>query len=119
MPAENLEIRTAGIPEGDLVQLSGALTQETMHPLQVLIREQSKAPWLVLDMTDLEYMDSAGLGLLVNAHVSTTKNSRKLLLVGVPERVDHLLEITKVSGLFLRVETLNQAQEIVERAGEA
>jgi len=119
MREENLQIRTAATEEGDLVQLIGALTLETMFPLQALIRQQAKAPWLVLDMTDVEYVDSAGLGLLVNAHVSTIKNSRKLLLVGVPERVQNLLQITHVDELFIRAATLDEAQQIMLRASEA
>ena len=45
-------------------------------------------------------MDSAGLGVLTNSYVSHQKNGRKLLLVGVNERVQTLFKVTRLDKLF-------------------
>ncbi len=54
-------------------------------------------PKLVLDFSGVSYIDSAGIGALVGAHVSHSKDGRSLALVGVSERV---LKVTRVDSFF-------------------
>ena len=50
---------------------------------------------LILDFSETPYMDSAGLGLVMNSYV--WRSGRKLLLAGVNERVSELFEdLTRV-----------------------
>jgi anti-anti-sigma factor len=53
---------------------------------------------LILDMTESPYMDSAGLGLLMNYYVSAEKNGRKLLLAGTNQRIQALLQMTRCTS---------------------
>lgn len=89
-----------GPREGSVViQLDGPLTLSNMFDLQSELR--TIQPQLaIFDLAKSEYMDSAGLGVIVNFYVSAEKNGRKMALVGVSDRVAALLELTHVTSLL-------------------
>ena len=55
---------------------------------------------LVLNLQDVTYVDSAGLGFLVSKYVSVHRRSGDMKLVRVQPRVAHVLEITRLSQIF-------------------
>ncbi|HVO60167.1 MAG TPA: STAS domain-containing protein [Terriglobales bacterium] len=86
--------------ERGVLRLRGPLTTENLHPFQNAVRREDSAV-LFLDLTDVPYIDSAGLGSLVSAYISLNKSGRRVILTGVNPRVLKLFEITKVEQLFL------------------
>jgi len=114
MSRETLDFKTTDL-DGDitLVELSGALTLSNMFPLQAFLREPSTSKGWIIDLTNVEYMDSAGLGVLVNAHISCQKNHRGLVLVGTTLRVRTLLKITKVDMLFFHAANVEEAKPLI------
>ncbi len=69
----------------------------------------SQARSLVIDLTDVPYVDSAGVGVLVAAYVTREKDGRRLLLVGVNQRVRHTLQVTQVERFFEFADTMPDA----------
>jgi len=65
---------------------------------------------LIVDLSDSPYMDSAGLGLLMNYYVSAQNHGRKILLACVNERIQALLELTKVDGILKGYPTVEAAE---------
>jgi anti-anti-sigma factor len=63
----------------------------------------------ILDLTDVPYMDSMGLGLLVTHYVRCQGRGVRLVVAGVGPRVLELFEMTKVDGFFPRVATVEEA----------
>jgi anti-sigma B factor antagonist len=55
---------------------------------------------LVLNLRDVAYIDSAGLGFLVSKYVSAHRRGGHMALVGVTPRVAHVLAITRLSQVF-------------------
>ncbi len=55
---------------------------------------------LLLDLGDVSYVDSAGLGELVHAHVTATKAGGSLRLLRLTKRLKDLLTITKLVTVF-------------------
>jgi anti-sigma B factor antagonist len=83
-----------GVREGEQVlKLTGPLLISTLFGLRDAVHAAT-APLLILDLTGVPYMDSAGLGVLVNAHVSCVNRGRRLALVGLADRVRTLLAVT-------------------------
>ena len=68
------------------------------------------ADLLILDCTALEYMDSAGLGVVVNFYVSQSNKGRKVALVGISDRVWALFTSTRVDQFFPRFPTVEAAE---------
>jgi anti-anti-sigma factor len=91
-----------------IVRLDGPLTLSNMFRFQDEIRS-IHPPVTIFDLTNSEYMDSAGLGVLVNFYVSAEKNGRKLALAGVSQRIGELLEMTHVKSLLGVFPTVEEA----------
>ena len=107
-----LSIRLSPAEDGgqSLMQLHGPLTITTLFDFQNAVRSDT-AGTLILDFTEVPYVDSAGIGSLVNAHVSRTNAGRRLVLVGVAERVQTILTVTGVLKVFSLFPTLDAARE--------
>jgi anti-sigma B factor antagonist len=65
---------------------------------------------LIFDIAQVPYMDSAGLGLLVNFYVAAQKNGRKMAVVGATQRIMALFEMTKVDSLLQLYPTVDEAE---------
>ena len=101
---------TPGRNEGTTVlKLAGPLTISTMFGFQDAFRAMSPEV-LVLDMSGVPYMDSAGLGVVMNYYVTASDHGRKLLLAGVNERVSALFEMTRVSGVLTSFPSIEAAE---------
>jgi len=86
-------------------------------PFLHAVRREEHAESMVLDLTEVPYIDSSGLGSLVSACISRQKAGRRVALAGVNERVNRLFEITKTDSLFLIFPTIHDA--IIALSGTA
>ncbi|MGH9580309.1 MAG: STAS domain-containing protein [Terriglobales bacterium] len=110
MPQEPMSLEVAREPDGRVVmRLTGPLTLNNLFGFQAEVRSDA-APFLVIDLSGVPYIDSAGIGALVAAHVSRQKEGRKLVLVAVADRVRTALQVTQVEQFFTIVPTLDDAQ---------
>jgi anti-anti-sigma factor len=91
-----------------VLKISGPMVLGNLFDFQKAVRAES-APLIVLDLTDVPYMDSAALGSVVNAHVSCVNRNRRLALVGISERVATLLKVTQVDKVLAIYPTLSEA----------
>lgn len=91
-----------------ILKLTGPLTLRNVFGFQDELRAMRPAV-LIVDLTDPPYMDSAGLGLLINQYVSAENGRRKLLLAGVNHRIEALLELTKVKSVLSIYPTVEAA----------
>jgi len=102
---------TAGKRDGTtILKLVGPLTISTMFGFQNDLRAV-KADVLIIDLSETPYMDSAGLGLIMNSHVAAMDHGRKLLLAGVNDRVKALFEMTKVQAVLTSFPSVAKAEE--------
>jgi len=105
-PLEIEKIETA--PGTTVLRLHGPLLLGNFFPLQTMVRSD-RSNLLIIDATDMPYIDSAGIGCLVGAHVSRENSGRKLVIVGANDRLLTSLKVTKVEQLFTLAPTMEQA----------
>jgi anti-sigma B factor antagonist len=111
--------RYAGAVQGQgVLLLKGPLVTENLYLFHSAIRVED-SPTIILDLTHVPYVDSAGLGSLVSAYVSRQKTGHRVALAGVNQRVLKLFEITRVEPLFLIFPTLGDALDALTSAGQA
>jgi anti-sigma B factor antagonist len=86
-----------------IVDASGRLTLgESTSTLRKKMRElvDGGSRQIVLNMADVTYIDSSGIGELVAAYTTVTAAGGKLKLLNLAKRVHELLNITKLYTIF-------------------
>jgi anti-sigma B factor antagonist len=111
--------RSDSFPSQEVLMLSGPLTASSAPVFQNAMRREESADTVILDLSQVPYVDSAGLGLLVTAHVSRQKSGRKIVLSGINQRVQRLFEITRVASLFLIFSSPEEAITALKGAAQA
>jgi anti-anti-sigma factor len=111
--------RNQGKTPGTVIfRLSGPFTARDMHGAlspnalrNTFEAEDGNHPHAlhILDLTEVPYMDSAGLGLIVSHYVRCHGRGVRLVAAGVSPRVLQLLEMTKVDGFIPRIGTVEEA----------
>lgn len=102
-----LKIEESIVNDERILRLEGPLTLANIFQFQTLVRaDRSRS--LIVDLTNVPYVDSAGIGSLVGAHVSR-QNEGTLTLVGTPQRVRDALRVTRVEQFFRMADTVDQA----------
>jgi anti-anti-sigma factor len=111
MPQDQLDysFHTTANLRCTVLTLQGALTLGHIFTLQPQLQAVD-ADLFIFDCAALEYMDSAGLGVLVNFYVSQSDKGRKVALVGISDRVWALFQSTRVDQFFPRFATVEEAE---------
>jgi anti-sigma B factor antagonist len=101
----------AGLSAGERVlRLNGPLVISNLFDFQGMIRAD-QSDRLIIDFTNVPYVDSAGIGALVGGYVNRQKAGRSLALVGVNERIFAALKVTHVENFFRFFPTVEAAQQ--------
>jgi len=87
----------------EVLTLAGSLTlgrdaQNFEWTVEELIKNQARR--IVIDLTEVSFVDSAGIGILVGCHGKVASAGGQLRLAGVAERVLNVLRITKVDSIL-------------------
>ena len=115
---EEIEIRIDEIPSGiQVLHLKGPLTLKTVFDFQRVARHEKPMGGRIIALSGVPYMDSAGLGALLEAWASAQRRSLKFALADVPARVLTVLEVARVDTIvphFASVEAarLHVAQDV-------
>jgi anti-sigma B factor antagonist len=112
MPQEPLVIEDiAGAKDGQrILRLAGPLVLTTLFDFQSRVRTDNSQT-LMLDLSQVPYVDSAGIGALVGAYVTHQKDGRSLYLIGVNQRVLDALQVTRVKQFFQFVDSVGAVEQ--------
>jgi anti-sigma B factor antagonist len=112
MPQETLQIddRPGRQPGQRILRLDGALVMTTVFGFQATVRADTSRS-LIIDFTNVPYVDSAGIGALVGAYVTRQNSGRSLALVGVSQRIHGSLSVTRVEQFFRFFDSVDAAEE--------
>jgi anti-sigma B factor antagonist len=108
---QNMQIVTsAGTRDGQkIMRLKGPLSIHTIFDFQTAVRAET-SPTLIVDFSDVPFIDSSGLGVLVGAHLAAQKSNRKLALTAMNPQVKALMDMTKVGQFFCAYPTIQDAE---------
>ncbi|HEY1578347.1 MAG TPA: STAS domain-containing protein [Terracidiphilus sp.] len=112
--------RSLGKAPGSVVfRFSGPFTARDMYAalspaaLKALFESEStdrqKAAENIFDLTDVPYLDSCGLGLIVGHFVRCQNKGVRFVVAGAGPRVIQLFKTTKVDHLFPMTGTVDEA----------
>ncbi|MGD0630270.1 MAG: STAS domain-containing protein [Terracidiphilus sp.] len=101
------EGKTAGIA---IYQLTGPVTLRNIFDLQSQLRSGDLPRASILDMSGVPYMDSAGMGAIMNYYTHCQGKGVKLVLAGVSSRVMELFKMTRVDTVIAFAPTVEEAE---------
>jgi len=101
IPAPELAVRTDKNADEAIVYGTGRITLGTSSLLQTTIRGLiSENKRILLDLANVTYIDSTGIGALVSVYLSASKAQCDFKVVNAQPRVRDLFEITKLRAIF-------------------
>jgi anti-sigma B factor antagonist len=97
-----MKIRTQDYNNVAVVELQGELDVDSVGLLQNTINDiiSAQKTGIVLDMSDLEFIDSAGLGQLLYVREQCNEKNCQLRLAGLDETLTKIMEVTRLENEF-------------------
>jgi anti-sigma B factor antagonist len=114
MALETMQVVTSpGKREGLMIlSLKGPLNIHTIFDFQNVVRAET-AHALVVDLTAVPFVDSAGLGAMVGAVVALKKANRKIVFAGMNAQVAALVDMTSLGQVLHNFPTVRDAESAV------
>ncbi len=95
-----------------IVQPKGRLDVTTAAEFRRLVSDIATSPnppqYLVLDLHDVNFMDSSGLGALVSALKSIRNSNGDMVICGANDQVQMLFELTSMTKIFKVYATVDE-----------
>jgi len=96
-----LDVTTDRTPTETTVHCTGSITSETVELLKTSVKPLlSPGKMVALDLANVSYMDSSGLGTVVGLYASAKAASCQLKLVNLNQRLKELLTLTRLTELM-------------------
>ncbi len=94
---------------GEIDALSAAMVQQKILPLAM------PGCKIVLDMSKVAYMSSAGLRMLLSVYRQISTNKGRVVLVGLSDELKETMSMTGFLGYFTVEDTLELAFQIINQ----
>ena len=97
-----LEIELEGLGDIVLMILTGQIDNYTAEEITKLINEHINSDNLkvIIDLSKIDYLDSAGLSSLINAKIKLSKKNGDLRLVGLKGKAREVFDLAKLTQMF-------------------
>ena len=104
-----VEVRNEG--QTTVIAVRGELDLASSPALQEELDRvaASDAKLLIIDLRNLDFMDSTGLSVLVRAHQRATETGQRFAVVRGPQQVQRLLTLTGVADRLTLVDSPEEA----------
>jgi len=101
IPIPELQLETSRTQDEILVRCTGRITSTSSAMLHTTVRSLiPETKRVVLDLTDVSYMDSSGLGAIVGIYLSAKRHQRELKLINLNQRLKDLFRIMNLAKVF-------------------
>jgi anti-sigma B factor antagonist len=112
-----MQIYQRSVGDVTIVDLSGKMTlgegdELLRDKVNSLIQQGQKK--IILNLSEVPYIDSAGLGEIVRTYTTVSRQGGSLKLLNLTKRIQDLLAITKLLTVF---ETFENEQDAIKSFG--
>lgn len=110
--AHSLKVETHTVDGAPVVRVRGDVDLHTSPRLRELLLEAARQTvgTLRIDLSQVPYMDSSGVGTMVYVKRELARGGRPVVLVGLQARVRSVFEITHLDKFFTIVASLDEAK---------
>lgn len=111
MSAAPFEITVSNEPRGTVLRVAGEVDLRSSPALREKLLElvEQKPARVVLDLAGVSYLDSSGVGTIVEFKRKLDRTRGSVILAALQPRVRSVLEITKLDRFFTIVQSLEEA----------
>jgi anti-sigma B factor antagonist len=106
-----VEVVAGKSEETRIVRLTGPLLLNNFFALKAEL-EKEHTLVTIIDLSAVPYMDSAGMGAIINYYVSAQRRGNKLITAGANYRVVELFKLTRVDSLIPMAVTIEEAEAL-------
>jgi anti-sigma B factor antagonist len=94
-----------------IVDVNGEMDLYNSYKLKELVMKmlEKKVSKFIINMENVEYIDSSGIGALIYISSTIKKLNLKLLITNVRGSVKKVIELTKLMGYFPITQSINEA----------
>jgi anti-sigma B factor antagonist len=98
-----LTLQTEAAGDECTFHCAGRITSDTVELLRFEVKPAiARFQTVVLDLTDVRYMDSSGLGAIVGLYVSAKSANSQLKLINLNQRLKELFSLTRLGELITK-----------------
>jgi anti-sigma B factor antagonist len=105
-----IERREGSTPGTVIFELRGPVTLRNLFDLQDQLRSGDLPRASILDLSGVPYMDSAGMGAIMNYYTHCQGKGVKLIIAGVSSRVLELFKMTRVDTVMTFAASVEAAE---------
>jgi len=84
----------------EIFLISGPITLSNIFELQDELRKGQLPLVSILDLSGVPYMDSAGMGAVINYYTHCERLGARMVVAGVSKRVNDLFKLTRVDTVI-------------------
>jgi anti-sigma B factor antagonist len=100
-PVSALDMATDRATTEIVVHCTGKITSDTVQQLRATVKPLlSESKTVVLDLTNVTYMDSSGLGAIVGLYVSAKAAKGRLRIINLSGHLREIFSITRVGQVM-------------------
>lgn len=110
--SSSFEVRITDESGATIVRPAGEIDLQNSPALRtaLLALAEKKPQRVLVDLAGVSYVDSSGVGTLVEFKRRLERGGGKVILAGLQPRVRSVFEITKLDQFFVIVATLDEAR---------
>jgi anti-anti-sigma factor len=105
-----IERREGKDPGTRILHLTGPLTLGNLFDFQAELRSGEPPRIAILDLSGVPYMDSSGMGAIINYHVHCERCGSRMIVAGVSSRVLELFKLTHVDTVIALAPSVEAAE---------
>jgi anti-sigma B factor antagonist len=112
MPQANVMMNVRQVsPVASVIDIQGEVTAFAEKVLMEAYTEASTPTTrnIILNFSELEYMNSSGIGLIVTLLIRVNRQKQRLLAYGLNEHYRHIFELTRLNDAIKVYDSENEA----------
>ncbi|HWE84252.1 MAG TPA: STAS domain-containing protein [Terracidiphilus sp.] len=108
-----VDVREGSSAGTRVVSMTGPITLPNVFAFQDALRAGEPPRVCILDLSHVPYMDSAGMGAVINYFTHCRRNNIRMVVAGVSSRVGELFKMTGVDSVIPMTDSIGEAEELV------
>lgn len=95
-----------------LIRIKGTLSIENISPFETMVNKHVEDKEdILIDLSELTFIDSSSLGIIVVYYTKSEKNSRHFALLNINSDI---MQMFKITGLDKRIKIFNSFEDAVK-----